>query len=107
MIISCLKHLASSQARIIEDVVLIKSPVDLKEGLIRKLKKPILGRLVNIFSSNNMAMNCLYYLCSNNTALGTGALILKGVENVDAARLVGHNLKSFQKWDGVLNKIRF
>lgn len=94
VIYACLEELATLKAYgIVEDAILIGSPVPSSETAFRTMHTVVAGRLVNVYSENDFLLAYLYRL--RNAQLGVAglqAINVPTVENLDSSKFIsGHN----------------
>ncbi|KAF1980679.1 DUF726-domain-containing protein [Aulographum hederae CBS 113979] len=115
VIFSCLQTLAQNDAvGLVESVVLMGAPVPTDSIAWRKIKAVVTGRVVNVYSTNDLILGFLYRASSVQLGVaGLEQVRVPGVENVDVSKLVsGHtryryltgsilSMCGFEELDGV------
>ncbi|KAK5951771.1 hypothetical protein OHC33_007063 [Knufia fluminis] len=95
VVFSCLEELAAQKAfGLVENVILIGSPIPTTESSWRRMRTMVAGRLINVYTQKDMLLGFLYR--ARNVQLGIAGLqaitSVPGVENKDVSSIVtGHN----------------
>lgn len=95
VVFSCLEELAAQQAfGLVENAILMGSPVPSNEASWRRMRSMVAGRLVNVYTQRDMILGFLYR--ARNIQLGIAGLqaitSVPNVENRDVSSIVsGHN----------------
>lgn len=95
VIAACLEELAANHAfGLIEDVIMMGTPIPSSPGTWRRMRAVVTGRLVNTYSTHDYILGILYR--TRNLALNIAGLEavygVPGVENKDVSSIVnGHN----------------
>ena len=95
VVFSCLEELAAQNAfGLVENAILIGSPVPTAEASWRRMRAMVAGRLINVYTQKDMLLGFLYR--ARNIQLGIAGLqvitSVPGVENKDVSSIVtGHN----------------
>lgn len=95
VVFSCLEELAAQNAfGLVENAILIGSPVPTAEVSWRQMRAMVAGRLINVYTQKDMLLGFLYR--ARNIQLGIAGLqaitSVSGVENKDVSSIVtGHN----------------
>lgn len=95
VVFSCLEELAAQKAfGLVENAILIGSPVPSTEASWRRMRMVVAGRLVNVYTQKDMILGFLYR--ARNIQLGIAGLqaitSIPNVENKDVSSIVsGHN----------------
>ncbi|GMI78550.1 hypothetical protein like AT4G36210 [Hibiscus trionum] len=95
VILKCLQCLAETKgdnAGIVERVVLLGTPVSIKDEKWEDARKMVAGRFVNVYDSNDWTLGIIFRASVVSTGLaGIQPIELRGVENVDATEFMeGH-----------------
>lgn len=99
VIYSCLEELAAQNAfGLIENAILMGSPVPSSETSWRRMRAIVAGRLINVYTQKDMLLGYLYR--ARNLQLGVAGLqaitSVPGIENQDVSSTVtGHNQYRF------------
>ena len=89
VILSCLKELAKSDMRMVQDVILIGSAVSCNQKNLVKAKSVTYGRMFNVFSHKDRALQLGFKVVTGKTALGTCMTNVPGITNFDASSIAG------------------
>lgn len=104
VVAQCLKELADKRLfDVVEDVILIGSPIPSDDAFWATMRTVVSGKLVNVFSSQDMVLAFLYRASSIQFGVAGLQSIdgVPGVENVD----LSEEFDSHLKYPGQLNKI--
>jgi hypothetical protein len=110
LIFSCLQTLAQRKAfGLIENVVLLGSPVPSDATDWRKIRSVVSGRVVNVFSTNDYILAFLYRTSSIQLGIAglQPVLGVHGVQNVDVSEIVSGHLRYRYLTGSILKKIGF
>ena len=95
LIYACLQSLAKRKAfGLVEDVILIGAPAPADASAWCKIRTVVVGRVVNVYSTNDYVLAFLYRTSSVQLGVaGLQNIDVHGVENLDVSELVsGHTM---------------
>ncbi|KAG6613283.1 uncharacterized protein IUM83_17117 [Phytophthora cinnamomi] len=112
LIFSCLKELAKSDSLdeacgIVENAVLLGSPVPLSQEDWTSARRVVSGRLINGYSEKDWMLGIMYrYQGWALNSAGIAPIDIAGVENVDLSEIIGGHLEYKSKIGAIMDLLQ-
>ncbi|KAH7484682.1 Transmembrane and coiled-coil domain-containing protein 4 [Phytophthora ramorum] len=112
LIFSCLKELAKSgsldeSCGIVENAVLLGSPVPLARDDWANARRVVSGRLINGYSDKDWMLGVMYrYQGWSLNSAGIAPIDIDGVENVDLSEIIGGHLEYKSKIGAIMDLLQ-
>ncbi|KAG2531231.1 hypothetical protein BBO99_00001651 [Phytophthora kernoviae] len=112
LIFSCLKELANSESQdescgIVENAVLLGSPVPMARADWINARRMVSGRLINGYSEKDWMLGVMYrYQGWALNSAGIAPIDIAGVENVDLSEIIGGHLEYKSKIGAIMDLLQ-
>jgi hypothetical protein len=112
LIFACLKELAKSESidescGIVENAVLLGSPVPMTREDWTNVRRVVSGRLINGYSDKDWMLGVMYrYQGWALNSAGIAPIAIAGVENVDLSDIIGGHLEYKSKVGAIMDLLQ-
>lgn len=104
--VSSLLELAAHDARgLVQDVILMGTPLTLDDAIWTPARRVVAGRLINCYSSKDWLLSVMYWQGVSKPAAGLMPIPTSGIDNLNCSEIVSGHADYVDKLDEILEDV--